>query len=419
MIEYVMSGCGYSRMNFAEVDEDTSLRDDINKVFNILNDPNHQFGILYNSMTESSFGNIFKRNYKDHVSNIYADSGGLQIITQGKQITEEIKQMVYQNQGTSADLGLSFDEIPLVMQGSRSSRGDVTTRFFDSVNFEDMARQTGKNVWQQIRTFDEMSSPTKPIIIIQGNCYDTYMRWCELLMEQIPKEYHSRIGGVAMGAAALGEGTLQDVRRTFYFTQLPMDLERKHLHLLGIGSVPRLLPIAAFIYSGLLKDTHVSYDSTTHSSGPTMGRYYFNNDHFKIRRGYLQDYEVIKNDLEAIFPGLLRNIPVQEFHDAVNMNSTKFKEIYGSRSEFIKIQVLLIAGSVYNFKDQVDRMFSSRSSVLKFASKKKIGAEINLLMNVKSKEDFLAWEREVSSSRRLKSKAVQSSVTVSLESLFA
>ena len=414
-----MSGCGFSRINFPESDEDESLRNDINAVFDILNTDDHQFGLLYNALVENTFGPPLKRNFNDHLSNIYADSGGLQIVTLGKKVTEEIKQKVYHNQGSNSTIGFSFDVIPVKVQGERSSRLDTTNRSFDAANFEDMAIQTGKNVWEQIQTFDRMGSDTKPIIIMHGNCYDTYMRWCELLLEQIPRAHHSRIGGVAMGGAALGFGTLEDVRRAFYFTQLPIDIERQHLHLLGVGSVVRMLPIAALKYSGLYEGVHVSYDSTSHSSGPVMGKYYGNKKPIKIRKGYLQDYDVIKKDIMHLFPGLVPDLPLQEFHDAVNMNSTRFAEIYGSRHDFIKIQLILIAGGVYNFKTHLDTMFRNKAEVINVALRKNIASEINSLMNVKSKTDFDQWEREVTRSNKISSTPIQSTPVVSLDSLFA
>ena len=44
------------------------------------------------------------------------------------------------------------------------------------------------------------------------------LKWVEYVLDEIPKSNHQFIGGVAMGAAALGTGTLEDIERAFIFT---------------------------------------------------------------------------------------------------------------------------------------------------------------------------------------------------------
>ena len=93
--------------------------------------------------------------YKDHVHEIHADSGGLQIVTQGMVITDELKDKVYENQAEWADVGMCFDEIPVILTGDRSDRNDTKARFFDFENYEELARKTGRNVKRQLEIFDK------------------------------------------------------------------------------------------------------------------------------------------------------------------------------------------------------------------------------------------------------------------------
>ena len=64
-------------------------------------------------------------------------------------ITDELKKEVYRNQAKWGDVGMCFDEIPVVLTGDRSDRNDVKGRFFDKENYEEKARQTGQNIKQQ------------------------------------------------------------------------------------------------------------------------------------------------------------------------------------------------------------------------------------------------------------------------------
>jgi len=56
---------------------------------------------------------FLKKYYKDSLYNIHADSGGLQAITLGKKIDSNLKTQVYNIQSQYADIGMSFDEIPI------------------------------------------------------------------------------------------------------------------------------------------------------------------------------------------------------------------------------------------------------------------------------------------------------------------
>ena len=42
-------------------------------------------------------------------------------------------------------------------------------------------------------------------------------KWFECLLEEIPTEWHDRLGGIAVGAAGLGTGPLEDVKRALAF----------------------------------------------------------------------------------------------------------------------------------------------------------------------------------------------------------
>ena len=137
ILDYVVSGTSYMRFSNPGIAKDETNSQIINMLIDklVTDVHSHKFSMLYNGHTESSFGERFLA-YKDHVHEIHADSGGLQIVTQGMTITDELKDKVYENQAKWADVGMCFDEIPVVLTGDRSDRNDVKQRFFDFENYE-------------------------------------------------------------------------------------------------------------------------------------------------------------------------------------------------------------------------------------------------------------------------------------------
>ena len=274
--EYVISGPAYLRLGAEQCNDPDVLEmmlDMIAKVCHKQN--NHTFSLLYNGFTEKNFGPKLQK-FRASINNIHADSGGLQIITRGLKNTSEVREKVYLNQGAYADIGMSFDEIPVKTTSTSgvSSKIDTKRRYADMDNFDDYARQTGKNVKAQIETFDKMGSKCRPFVIMQGSSQESYSRWAKLALEEITPALHHRIGGLAMGSAALGMGQLEDVKRAFYVTQMPYT-RPFHLHVLGVGALRRILPYICFSQSGLYEGIDISYDSTTHSMSLDNGLFYF------------------------------------------------------------------------------------------------------------------------------------------------
>jgi queuine/archaeosine tRNA-ribosyltransferase len=292
MFEYVGSGTSYFKLMYEE-----SYRPENLEVFaatygSLNNQHEHKISLLYNAFTEKRTGPRLKEHYAKYLHTIHADSGGLQMITLGKTITDELKEDVYANQALNSDVAMCFDLIPVVVLSERSERLDLENRRYDPSILEACARGTGKNLRRQIDYFDEKGSSAKPMLITQGNDYDSYMKWTEYVVKELTPYHISRIGGIAMGAAALGKGPLEDIKRAFYFTQLPIELESRHLHLLGVGSVYRMLPNIVFIQNGMYHNVELSYDSTTHTSGVTQGRYYISGDRVLNGKYRTSDYQM-------------------------------------------------------------------------------------------------------------------------------
>ena len=83
---------------------------------------------------------------------------------------------------------------------------------------------------------------------MQGNDVDTYLEWADIILKTVPKDQHHLLGGIAMGAAALGTGNLEDVQRAYIASEVPIRDEdgQMNLHILGVGSLRRMLPYLIF-----------------------------------------------------------------------------------------------------------------------------------------------------------------------------
>lgn len=415
MFEYVASGTSYFKLMYQESLEPQNL-DWFSRTFGSLNDQhNHKISLLYNAYTEKRPGRWCGSHYRGLVHNIHADSGGLQMVTLGHTITEELKESVYANQALNSQIAMCFDVIPIrTLAGARSDRLDLSNRRFDRSDLERCARATGKNLKRQIEFFLEKGTEAKPMLIAQGNDYDSYMKWVEYVQKEMPADYVKHIGGIAMGAAALGKGSLEDIKRAFYFTQLPIELENKNLHLLGVGSVYRMLPQLIFGQSGLYKDVHMSYDSTTHTSGVTQGRYYMDDFAFCFTRAYDDSYRIVMEDMKRNFPFI--HYSVDDLYTVLNCSSKTYQSRYGSIDPSLQLYVAYVASSIKNFIDQVDRVSRSKAEVMKFAK----GLDKNAfaaLYSVQTPRDFEHWVKHVGP--YMASEPVQEYVQPnSLESLF-
>lgn len=392
--EYVASGLSFLRCNFKDT-HSGELLSRLNGLWShIRGKHNHEFSFLYNAHVEKGFGEVFYEKYRDKgIKQVYADSGGLQMITLGMTITPELKRKVYESQAKYSDCGMSFDEIPVSIIGDRSSRTDTTKKYFDRNKFEWCARESGRNLRDQIKTYLEMESNAKPMFIAQGNDLDTYVRWTEMALEEVPEEYHEFIGGVAMGSAGLGTGVLEDCKRAFYYTQLPLTEKTSHLHLLGIGSVARMVPTLAMIQSGLYKDAHVSYDSTTHTSGTQMGRYYGPN--FKWitpGRHFGVDYVNINNDIKRLVPEW--DMEDELFHYCMNESVRRYEKKHNDPMPPILSFNAYFVGSTINFIKHMNEVNNNFNLVSTLMNEKMFSA-MESFSKIKTSQDFQWWENEV------------------------
>ena len=393
MLEYVASGSSYFKLMYAESLEPQNL-DFFARTFGSLNNTNnHKISLLYNAYVEKRQGEWMGEYYKPLVHSIHADSGGLQMVTLGRTITNELKEEVYTSQAKNSDIAMCFDVIPVrTLDSGRSERLDLSNRRFDRSDLERCARETGRNLRRQIDFFDEKESKARPMLIAQGNDYDSYMKWTQYVVEELTPYHVSRIGGIAMGAAALGKGSLEDFKRAFYFTQLPIELESKHLHLLGVGSVYRMIPQFIFMQSGLYQNVEMSYDSTTHTSGVTQGRYYKDDVAYNFTRAFDNHYRIVWEDIRKNFP--FYEYDLNTFYEALNISSRTYQEKHGNIDPSLQTYVAFVSSAIKNFLGHVEKLSTSRDEIMKM-SRGIDATAFNALYSVKTTEDFNHWLQQI------------------------
>jgi len=409
---YVASGLQFAKFLYKDTVEDKQVSALIGQWVKRLDQVNgHRFSVLFNAFTEKKMGEPIQETIKPFIYDVHSDSGGLQMISRGMSVTPETKKQIYATQAKYSDVAMSFDEIPVYTLVQKSELKDAGNKVFDRSRLESCAKATAKNITEQIQWFLESKSKTKPLAIIQGNCLETAMIWSDILFKEIPKNLHEAIGGIAIGSPALGVGELEEVKKAFWFTQIPFDIERKHLHMLGVGAMKRFVPTLVFIKSGLFKDTFVSYDSTTHTSMNIYGRYYYGkkpNRLYQIsyNRTYTKDYDEMYEDITELLPELKQwCADGKEFHALMNAKPGDYEKQGKSKLPIIMCTIAHAIASIFNFTkhvedalgddeilfEMVDEQATEAKSKIKYVDKTKRNV-YNELGKIKTLDDYKYWE---------------------------
>ena len=237
-----------------------------------------KISVLYNGFVEAEYPRYYKRLDNLACDYVYADSGGLQIITLGKTITPELKAQIYKDQ-EYADYAMCFDEIAL--ERTTKVRNSVERLITDNKIFNEKqhilaGEGTGRNIKEQINHFRNNKSKTKVILIVQGNnCHDM-LQFFRAIASQLTDDDYNYIGGMALADTCMGNGALESVemlKAAREIGKIAHESIRRHLHFLGVGTINRMRPIIYLLRSGYLSTFHhISYDSSTVSSAYDFGK---------------------------------------------------------------------------------------------------------------------------------------------------
>lgn len=282
--EYVMSGIGFTRLKTPE---------QIDFVYDKFKEKLDQstFAVLYNAFTEKEYG----KRFAPTKANVYADSGGLQMVTRNLGITDKLKGEIYESQAACSQFAMCFDEIPMVKISDTGRIGSQQGRYFDRNLVHAKATETADNIKVQIETFQKLGSEAKPVVIIQGNCADTMLEWSEVLFNRLGDDI-KHVGSVAISGVCIGNKTMEEIERSFVFSEVNRIYGIKHLHLLGVGSISRIAPFIIFD-KRFDDDILISYDSTSHTQATTFGYHYWENSLEKLKKGFTYEWDEIARRL--------------------------------------------------------------------------------------------------------------------------
>jgi hypothetical protein len=376
----------------------------------------HDLTYLFNAYTEKSACKNIAAELKKHTK-IYLDSGGLQVITLGKPLTEEIKQKVYEYQALYSDYGFCFDEIPLDVGEGGSSLLTLNDRIFNRSKVEGCAKTTALNIIEQVKVYQKMESACRPIVIIQGNDYSSFMKFAEVIENTLPEEIKGHIGGLAMAGTSLGRGTLQDLERTFYFNDLPLSFGKKHLHLLAVGSVRRLAPTLLAMQTGFYdKDMLVSYDASTISKHLFNGLFHNKDSRLlSIKKSMSKHYMTVHNELSDMF-----DCYDYSLNDLFELNNTAMSKYASSKEDgaYLHKKMLMYRffGGVKNFIALADRALMEKDVLRLMFEERGVGIVFDGLYSIKTLDDFRSWERHMG--RHVDSSRIPSVKQSTLEGFF-
>lgn len=398
--EYVMSGLGFTRLK-----EHTAIdyvADKYQRDFN-----NASFSVLYNAFTEKTYGAI----YSQSDANVYADSGGLQMVTRDMSITDALKDDIYYNQAKHSQFAMCFDEIPAVKISTTGKIGAAGSRYYDRTLIIPKATETARNIKRQIDIFEQEESEAKPVAIIQGNCAETMLRWADVMFEELGPDYLKKVGSVAISGVCIGNATLEEIERSFVFSQIYQKYGIDHLHLLGVGSINRVAPFVLF--DNLLSDDVViSYDSTSHTQAVTFGYHFWDKKLDKLKKGYTDEWDRIAERLRVFTEGYL-DMPGKEVFE------TCYKSVKGlDDKERLRLQHTLFyiaALQAWHLSKYIEESCSSFEDSLVHYDPHLWLPLRQLNTEVKTVADYQKWSSEFS--RFIPTARVNSSNS-SLESLF-
>lgn len=292
-LEYVVSGCGRMQLFNKDVLTAPDLFPTYQKLVqeipaqvigelkNYSKNSEPVLSMLFNAFTEKNFVKNPQKGFQMYnwlaSDKVYADSGGLQIVTTGKSVTPEIQKEIYKTQ-TVADYAMCFDVIPLTNTSivqTRNERSNVGNKIFEDQNFAVSAEKTAQNIKEQISFFRESGAKTKVVIIVQGNTPQDMKFFFDTIASKLDDADYEHVSGIAVADTCMGNGELESIKMLHAAHLISQDCHpavKSHVHFLGIGSLYRLRPIIYLIRSGFLKTyERVSYDSTSHTSCFDMG----------------------------------------------------------------------------------------------------------------------------------------------------
>jgi hypothetical protein len=196
-----------------------------------------------------------------------------------------------------------------------------------------------------------------------------------------------------------------------------------YVHLLGVGSIKRLLPYIVFATNGYFKnDLRLSYDSTSHTQGLTTCSFFINGSDNGLGRVMNRKYEIIFDQMDETFNLTGKGLTIRDFYKAFSKrewgNFTDDKGNYRTDDIYKNVHLTLsfFGRSVYNFTKLIDDCKKSKGLLLETAKKYKIDRDISALYKINNLKEFEYWNKHYG--HYVKSKKIKKTETETLSGLF-
>lgn len=255
---------------------------------------------LFNAFQEESDGKFLLENNKLGHLFSYSDSGGLQAARRNMEINNELKERIYTVQHQYSDIAMTFDEMPFrnIAVNAGTAVVGTSSRCYIRDMIKSTAEHSAEHIRKQIEMFDKFESKTKicPIIhgfrpsakYFRGENDNTYVDYAKYMFDKIDNR-SKHIHGLSIASLTTHPDNrvgilkvIDYVPRTLASRDIP-DENLEHVHLLGLASPQRILPIIALVKHGLIdpRVKRISFDSTAITRAYTTGRVFRNYDEFK------------------------------------------------------------------------------------------------------------------------------------------
>jgi hypothetical protein len=255
---------------------------------------------LFNAFQEESDGKFLTENNKLNHLFTYSDSGGLQAARRNMIIDDVLKERIYTVQHNYSDIAMTFDEMPFknISVNAGTAIVGTSSRCYIRDLIQSTAEHSAQHIRKQIEMFDSFGSNTKIVPIIhgfrpskgyfRGETDNTYVDYAKYMFDKIDNS-SKHIHGLSIASLTTHPDNrvgilkvIDYVPRTLASKDIP-DENLEHVHLLGLASPQRILPVLALVKHGLIdkRVKRISFDSTAITKAYTIGRVFRNYDEYK------------------------------------------------------------------------------------------------------------------------------------------
>ncbi len=415
-IEYVISGLSFFKLGMKEINEDEFLRSDIIEILKKFNEyySNNQISLLFNAFSEKDFAEWVPSLETD----TYVDSGGLQMITlKNVELNDKTRQDIYETQAKGT-FAMCFDEIPLYIDENKkgnSARTDMSGKYVVGEEIYEKGVATGNNIKKQIQYFEECGTDTKVFVILQGNSPQDWINFCDGVFSIVTEEFYPYIEGLSIADTCIGNGILEAADMISIIPKLNCPEKfKKRLHLLGVGSINRLIPILTMVNSGYLpEDTHISYDSTSISASHAFGRYLTEDRTIKFDRVQLDQNDV---NIDSVIHDILNNIKDLNWDENVSVSWTEenlkkriresttntFGKIHEDEDKEkqksnlhygVLFHLIFTLSQIVNFMKRLNKIIETPESLQKHILQTSKLKPLVTLINVTTYDEYVEWRK--------------------------